>query len=212
MSRMIALFFLAIWTTLSVPATGNDVPTTVRLIEKDSVWLLNMDLPSEVIEATMAAYLDEGLRRELSNDEYKREILEYVKTHCRLIVDGRLTPIEQLGLQSNESTATANFSIPEMPRRPRLVEARITMFSEYEGQKNVLAINRLETPLKRFSLSSDNDFRVRVAFTNGDLVETAESRSLGLRGLSFYALVFMGLGAIFWILTKTLWMPAGSKV
>ncbi|MEM9326673.1 MAG: hypothetical protein AAGA85_13500, partial [Bacteroidota bacterium] len=64
---------------------GSDA--TFRLQEKDSIWMLEMDLPPSGIETTMSSYLDGELLRDLSRQEYNREILEYVRTHFRLKVD-----------------------------------------------------------------------------------------------------------------------------
>jgi len=209
MSKTIAINLL--W-MLSWQATFADggIQATYHLVEHDSLWTLEMRLSPGGIEQTMTSYLDQGTLRDLSRTEYDQEILEYIKNHFRLKVDGRLTRTEQQEVKINEREAYLQFALPDMPKRPRMLEGYIPMFSEQGDRSNWLSVDRRDAPLERFELSRANNYRVRVAFTNGGLIETNGSRTLGLRGLSFYAILFIVLGIVFWVLTKTLWSPSAE--
>ena len=207
MLRTIGISLFAMASLL--PSAAQSIDAAFRLTETDSSWVLEMELSEDGVSSTMEGYLDEGLLRDLSREEYEREILEYVKTHFRLRVDGRLTTIGLRSLKADDEAALLTFDVSNIPIRPRLMEVQIPMFDEQPDQRNLLAVDRIGAPLKNFELTPNNNFKVRVAFTNGDLIETAHNDSLGLWSMTLYALVFIALGVIFWVLTKTLWATNG---
>ena len=182
-------------------AAHNAKISTLTLRDTGSGWIIEMAFAQATIDAEMLRSHSKEELEEMPRSLYQDKVVEYVKDHFNLVVDGGSIILQEGGIMLGSHQTNLKFVLPGIPDQPTNVEAFLPMFSNSYNHTNIFRIYRGEGTMTKFFLSSDNDFRTSLAFTPDGIVQVESTKSdptyAGLKlllaiGFSFLALIFIG--------------------
>lgn len=134
--KKIASIVLMLWAGLSLSAHN---PLSAR-------FELKLDRPVSVF---VAAFSQDGLNEALQKwcsdtdlnaltpTEYKELVVQYVKDHTQLLVDGQLLQLGAGGIKLGSHETDMRFVVKDLPATPKQVYARITNGFENQGHESI---------------------------------------------------------------------------
>ncbi|MEP5614086.1 MAG: hypothetical protein ABJP45_17675 [Cyclobacteriaceae bacterium] len=149
--------------------------STLTLRDTGAGWIIEMAFAQATIDAEMLRFHTKEELEEFPRKEYQDKVVEYVRDHFSLIVDGRNVALQDGGIMLGSHQTNLKFVLPEIPDQPRHMEAFLPMFGTSYNHTNIFRIYRGEGTMTKFFLSSDNEFRTSFELTPEGIVE-AESR------------------------------------
>ncbi|MEP1097535.1 MAG: hypothetical protein ABJG78_20630 [Cyclobacteriaceae bacterium] len=181
-------------------AAHNAKISTLTLRDTGAGWIIEMAFAQATIDAEMLRSHSKEELEKLPRSEYQDRIVEYVRDHFNLIVDGRNIVLQDGGIMLGSHQTNLKFVLPEIPDRPMKMEAFLPMFGASYNHTNIFRIYRGEGTMTKFFLSSENEFRTAFEFTPEGIVEVDSREQANLNtglqtllilGISLFALILI---------------------
>lgn len=166
----------------------NSKISTYTLVNTGKGWYVEMAFAQSTIDAVMQEQFGYELEG-MSRDEYKANVIDYIKRHFELVANGEIISLGEGGILLGNHQTDMKFVLPGMPINLVSLDAQLSAFENSHNHTNILRVYENEKRLGRFFLSSDNDFSL-YAFTDGNvLVESAKSKNTFLFIINMVILV-----------------------
>lgn len=169
MKKITAIILLIGSTVLSTVAHNTKI-ATFTLRDTGAGWLVEMNFAQAGVDATMIEIHGSEKLENLDKKSYQNLIVQYVKSNFILTVDGEEIKLRNGGIMLGSHQTDLKFVLPEMPAHPEKAQVHIPMFGNTYNHTNLFRIYRGGKNITKFFLSEDNDFEVKLAFTQEGIV------------------------------------------
>ena len=182
----------------------NSKIATYTLRDTGSGWFIEMNFAQAAIDAQMLKMYGEEQLAEISDEEYKKLFLDYLRGNFDFEVDGKKVNLVSGGILLGSHQTDVKFVLPEIPARPKNMSIFLPMFEEVHNQTNLFRIYRGGDRFTKFFLSADNNFSAQMEFADGDIVEVEKTESVSLGMLLGVLAALLLLASIIILLWKKL--------
>lgn len=183
----------------------NSKIATYTLRDTGSGWFIEMAFAQASIDGAMDEILDVN-PAELSSDDYKNQVISYIKNHFRLEANNRVIPLGEGGILLGSHQTDMKFLLPEMPSNLENINVVISAFDFSYNHTNIFRIYRGGERVSKFFLSADNDFTADLMINEQEVIQVKmeeNTSSIGLTAILIMGLIaFIGL-ILFGLKTKT---------
>lgn len=144
--------------------------STFTLRDTGAGWMVEMAFAQASIDVAMQNIFDEYQLKNFTSEEYRNEVIDYVKEHFHLKANGINIELDDGGIMLGNHQANLKFVLPQIPINPDKMKVYIPMFGNMFNHTNIFRIYRGGAKVDKVFLSSDNDFRANVEFTKEGMI------------------------------------------
>lgn len=177
---------------------AHDINTaSITFHKTEGYWRADLSFPRAAADYALMDYLALSTGS-LTEEEFKKELIAYIKKHINLRIDGKDYLLGIGGIKLGNHQSNVRFFIPEWPNEYESLELQISLFKENKDQHTKIKIVEGSYEVQKI-LHHSNNYKVSLIKSESALIESDESyQNTYMLGGVFILLTVVG-GFIFYV-------------
>ncbi len=172
---ILCLFFIC---TFTISFAHNPLSAMYYLEVKEDFGIMNLSLSQAGShEAIFKNYSDEAIS-EMSDLEYKKLIVQYVKDNFHLTINGNEVELLDGGVKLGNHQTDLKFVTSELPSTFNTLDVRIDAFKENEHHQTVFSL-AFNDKTSKVILNKTNNYTTYVNFVDNEMIANSSQFQMG---------------------------------